>query len=211
MAGVSSPPWPWEKREAARRPCPLGGPRRCLDKSRGPAAPLWGPGAGAPQQSWPVLLGSISPGFPPAQSSEQKLLRVPGWRCCLLTPPSAHHTVHGVGHTWAQEGMGDLNLGAKQVAGAGLPQLVPELCPAGHREGPAPSVLCSLSAVGEKGLVTVAPGDFIVIISDTVPPNASSFLLSPGFTLETPDGNLEASVVLRGYWGFAFSVSSLPL
>lgn len=136
LAGVSSPPWPWEKREAARRPCPLGGPRRCLDKSRGPAAPLWGPGAGAPQQSWPVLLGSISPGFPPAQSSEQKLLRVPGWRCCLLTPPSAHHTVHGVGHTWAQEGMGDLNLGAKQGAGAGLPQWVPELYPAGHTERP---------------------------------------------------------------------------
>lgn len=78
-------------------------------------------------------------------------------------------------------------------------------------KGLPPSVLCSLSTVGEKGLVTVAPGDFIVIISDTVPPNASSFLLSPGLTLETPDGNLEASVVLRGYWGFAFSVSSLPL
>ena len=138
LAGVSSPPWPWEKREAARRPCPLGGPRRCLDKSRGPAAPLWGPEAGAPEQSWPVLLGSVSPGFPPAQSSEQKRSRVPGWRCSLLTPPSAHHTVHGVGHTWAQEGMGDLNLEAKQGAGAGLLHWVPELCPAGHTGGLRP-------------------------------------------------------------------------
>ena len=79
------------------------------------------------------------------------------------------------------------------------------------QRGPAPSVLCSLSTVGGKGLVTVAPGDFIVTVADTVPPNASSFLLSPGLTLETPHGNLEASVVLRGYWGFAFSISSLPL
>ena len=65
--------------------------------------------------------------------------------------------------------------------------------------------------MGEKGLVMVAPGDFIVTISDTEPPSASSCPLSPGLTLETPDGNLEASVVPRGYWGFAFSVSSLPL
>lgn len=57
----------------------------------------------------------------------------------------------------------------------------------------------------------MAPGDCIVTISDTVPPSASSFPLSPGLTLETPNGNLEASVVLKGYWGFAFSVSSLPL
>lgn len=54
----------------------------------------------------------------------------------LSSDPSIRHTVHGLGHTWAQEGMGDLNMEAKQGAGAGLLQWVPELCPAGHTVGP---------------------------------------------------------------------------
>lgn len=54
----------------------------------------------------------------------------------LSSDPSLRHTVHGLGHTWAQEGMGDLNMEAKQGAGARLLQWVPELCPAGHTVGP---------------------------------------------------------------------------
>lgn len=135
MAGVSSPPWPWEKREAARRPCPLGGPRRCLDKSRAPAAPLWVPWSRCPTEVTACPPGLHLPRVPSCPELQAEAIEGP-WVEVLSSDPSIRHTVHGLGHTWAQEGMGDLNMEAKQGAGAGLLQWVPELCPAGHTVGP---------------------------------------------------------------------------
>lgn len=135
MAGVSSPPWPWEKREAARRPCPLGVPRRCLDKSRAPAAPLWVPWSRCPMEVTACPPGLHLPRVPSCPELQAEAIEGP-WVEVLSSDPSVRHTVHGLGHTWAQEEMGDLNMEAKQGAGAGLLQWVPELCPAGHTVGP---------------------------------------------------------------------------
>lgn len=90
-----------------------------------------------------------------------------------------------------------------------------------------PSVL---QAVWTQGLAVFTPGVSIALDSVTVPPDSFgfppkglcccfsslsslcvTFPRSPGPTLKTSNGNLEASVVLRELLGSAFSVSSLPL
>ena len=79
------------------------------------------------------------------------------------------------------------------------------------RAGPS---VCAPGGIGRWGSSHIGPYGFTATISSTVPPSAPNFPLSPGLTLETTNGNLEASVVLRGLLGlciFSFLTSFIAL